>query len=182
MPRGFELQNFRPSFGGDHRGTLGGRGVPAKRPPPLQTPPPLPSLLIHPCGWGRAGTQQHTHCNTHTRARTHTPGAMGSLQKRNPPDSLRVCTHTPADFWLLAVWLRQRHPRCIHARGCHKDAHPPLFLLWHPLSDVLRLPTNRHRLPTNRHLLHTNRHRPPTNRHCRAYWTLRVFFFHYGTP
>ena len=53
------------------------------------------------------------------------------------------------------------------ARGCHKDAHP-FFLLWHPLSDVWWLPTNRDRLPTNRHR--------------RAYWTLRVFFFHYGTP
>ena len=65
------------------------------------------------------------------------------------------------------------------------------FLLWHPLSDVWwlptnrhrlptnrhRLPTNRHRLPTNRHRLPTNRHRLPTGRHRRAYWTLRVFFF-----
>ena len=47
------------------------------------------------------------------------------------------------------------------ARGCHKDAHP-FFLLWHPLSDVWCLPTNRHRLPTNRHRLPTNRHRLPT--------------------
>ena len=90
-------------------------------------------------------------------------------------------------------------------RGCNKDAHPFFFLLWHPLSDVWwlptnrqrlhtnrhrlhinrhRLPTNRHRLHTNRHRLHTNRHRLPTNRHRlptgrhhRAYWTLRVFFF-----
>ena len=32
--------------------------------------------------------------------------------------------------------------------------------------------------------LPSNRHRLPTNRRCRAYWTLRVFFFlfHYGTP
>ena len=65
------------------------------------------------------------------------------------------------------------------------------FLLWHPLSDVWWLPTNRHRTHTNRHRLHTNRHRLPTNRHRlptnrhrlptgrhrRAYWTLRVFFF-----
>ena len=63
------------------------------------------------------------------------------------------------------------------------------FLLWHPLSDVSWLPTNRHWLPTNRHRLPTNRHRLPTNRHRlptghhrRACWTLRVFFFHYGTP
>ena len=63
------------------------------------------------------------------------------------------------------------------------------FILWHPLSDVWWLPTNRHRLPTNRHRLPTNRHRLPTGRHRlpigrhrRAYWTLRVFFFHYGTP
>ena len=53
-------------------------------------------------------------------------------------------------------------------RGCHKDAHPFFlffFLLWHPLSDVWWLPTNRHRLPTNRHWLPTNRHRLTTNRH-----------------
>ena len=54
------------------------------------------------------------------------------------------------------------------ARGCHKDAHPFFFKLWHPLSDVLWLPTNRHRLPTNRHR--------------RAYWTLQVFFFFIWHP
>ena len=32
---------FRPAFGGNHRGTLGGGGVPAK---PLPPPPPLPPL------------------------------------------------------------------------------------------------------------------------------------------
>ena len=89
-------------------------------------------------------------------------------------------------------------------RGCHKDTHLFFFLLlWHPLSDVWwlptnrhrlstnrhRLPTNRHRLPTNRHWLHTNRHRLPTNRHWlptgrhrRAYWTLQVFFFSLWHP
>ena len=51
-----------------------------------------------------------------------------------------------------------------HSRGCHKEAHL-FFLLWHPLSDVWWLSTNRHRLPTNRHRLPTNRHRLPTNRH-----------------
>ena len=70
------------------------------------------------------------------------------------------------------------------------------FLLWHPLSDVWwlptnrhrlhtnrhRLPTNRHRLPTNRHQLHTNRHRLPTGCHRRACWTLRVFFFSLWHP
>ena len=70
------------------------------------------------------------------------------------------------------------------------------FLLWHPLSDVWWLPTNRHRLHTNRHRLHTNRHRLHPNRHrlltnrhrlptgChrRAYWTLRVFFFSITAP
>ena len=60
-------------------------------------------------------------------------------------------------------------------RGCHKDAHPLFFLLWHPLSDVWWLPTNRHRLHTNRHRLPTNRHRLPTGRHRRAYWTLQVY-------
>ena len=62
------------------------------------------------------------------------------------------------------------------------------FLLWHPLSDVWWLPTNRHRLPTKRHRLHINRHRLPTNRHRlptgrhhRAYWTLRVFLFYFIT-
>ena len=56
------------------------------------------------------------------------------------------------------------------------------FLLWHPLSDVWWLPTNRHRLPTNRHRLPTNRHWLPTNRHRRAYWTLRVFFSFIAAP
>ena len=59
VPRGFELQNFWPTFGGDHRGTLGGGGVPAKPPSPASpsagaiggpseeggsqpTPPPAP--------------------------------------------------------------------------------------------------------------------------------------------
>ena len=56
------------------------------------------------------------------------------------------------------------------------------FLLWHPLSDVWWLPTNRHRLHTNRHRLPTNRHRLPTGRHRRAYWTLRVFFFFITAP
>ena len=34
VPRGFTLQNFRPAFGGDHRGTIEGRGVRPKPPPP----------------------------------------------------------------------------------------------------------------------------------------------------
>ena len=90
----------------------------------------------------------------------------------------------PEDFaWMVVL------------RGCHKDAHPFFFLLWHPLSDVWwlptnrhRLPTNRHRLPTNRHWLHTNRHRLPTNRHRLPTGRHRIghseffFFFHYGTP
>ena len=38
VPRGFTLQNFRPAFGGDHRGTPGGGGGPSQT--PLQTPPP----------------------------------------------------------------------------------------------------------------------------------------------
>ena len=33
VPSGFTLQNFRPPFGGGHRGTVGGGGVPAKPPP-----------------------------------------------------------------------------------------------------------------------------------------------------
>ena len=44
VPRGFKLKNFRPAFGGDHRGTQGGR-VSQLKPPS----PPLPTLLIHPC-------------------------------------------------------------------------------------------------------------------------------------
>ena len=42
VPRGFKLQNFRPAFSGDHRGTLGGGGVRPNAPPPspLQTPSP----------------------------------------------------------------------------------------------------------------------------------------------
>ena len=73
--------------------------------------------------------------------------------------------------------------------GAIRTLTPFFLLLWHPLSDVWWLPTNRHRLHTNRHRLHTNRHRLhtnrhrlPTGRHHRVYWTLRVFFFHYSTP
>ena len=50
VPRGFKLQNFGPAFGGDHRGTLGRGGVPAK--PPLQPPPPPSSKVAGSgCGW-----------------------------------------------------------------------------------------------------------------------------------
>ena len=65
VPRGFTLQILRRAFGGDHRGTLGGGGVPANPPPPqpnpmpvtrgymrvlypLLYPPPPPPLLTHP--------------------------------------------------------------------------------------------------------------------------------------
>ena len=43
-PRGYKLQNFRPAFIGDHRGTIGGGGG-RPNPPlsPLQTPSPPPS-------------------------------------------------------------------------------------------------------------------------------------------
>ena len=43
VPRGFTLQIFRPPFGGDHRGTLGGEGggVPANSDPPPTPPPPF---------------------------------------------------------------------------------------------------------------------------------------------
>ena len=40
VPRGFELQNFRPAFGGGHRGTPGGGGSQPTPPSPPQTPPP----------------------------------------------------------------------------------------------------------------------------------------------
>ena len=57
VPRGFTLQNSRPAFDGDHRGTLGGGGVPANPPPPLQTPPPppfeyIPGAIPTPAGLG----------------------------------------------------------------------------------------------------------------------------------
>ena len=34
VPRGFNIENVRPAFGGDHRGTLGGWGGPANPPSP----------------------------------------------------------------------------------------------------------------------------------------------------
>ena len=37
-PRGFKLKNFRPAFGGDHRGVQGG-GVSQPTPPPPLPPP-----------------------------------------------------------------------------------------------------------------------------------------------
>ena len=59
VPEGFKLTNFRPAFGGDHRGTLGGGGS-QPDPPPL--PPPSNTSL----GGGgvnalppRPGTSQH---------------------------------------------------------------------------------------------------------------------------
>ena len=57
------------------------------------------------------------------------------------------------------------HPWGPTPGGAIRTLTPLFFLLWHPLSDVWWLPTNRHRLPTNRHRLPTNRHRLPTNRH-----------------
>ena len=88
----------------------------------------------------------------------------------SPQTSLRLPSQ-----WKLAEFPGQGEQQSEiwpYSRGCHKDAHPPFFLLWHPISDVWwlptnrhRLPTNRHRLPTNHHRLHTNRHRLPTNRH-----------------
>ena len=54
VPRGFTLQNFRPAFGGDHRGTLGGWGSQPTPPPPLlihsPAPPSLPPLRLRCCG------------------------------------------------------------------------------------------------------------------------------------
>ena len=53
VPRGFELHIFRPSFGGDLKGTIGGGRVRPNPPPPLcpfrPPPPPPPPLLILPC-------------------------------------------------------------------------------------------------------------------------------------
>ena len=58
-PRAFKLENFRPAFGGDHRGTQGGGKVPAKSPypPPPFRPPSPPSLL-----WGQAGFNKILFC------------------------------------------------------------------------------------------------------------------------
>ena len=69
VPRGFQLRNFRPAFGGDHRRTIGGGRVPPKPPPPppppaaarqgLQSPPRFINfpgalaLLLAPIGIGR---------------------------------------------------------------------------------------------------------------------------------
>ena len=75
----------------------------------------------------------------------------------------------PRGFGVVLVLSRRPSSSRDGPRGCHKDTHPFSFLffsLWHPLSDVWWLPTNRHQL-------HTNRARLPTNRHRRAYWTLR---------
>ena len=151
-------------------------------------PPPAPRLRlrVYRCSSGKneiCGTQNWCHfCDT-------------TFWVWDPPSSLlrHPCPH--------ALWPEGQQGCCqllkTFARGCHKDAPPPPFL-WHPLSEIWWLPTNRHRLhtnrhqlPTNRHRLHTNRHQLPTNRHRLstgrhrgAYWTLRVFFFffHCGTP
>ena len=48
VPRGFTLQNFRPAFGGDHRGTLGGGGSQPNPPPPFRPPPSPPSNTFLP--------------------------------------------------------------------------------------------------------------------------------------
>ena len=50
----------------------------------------------------------------------------------------------------------------VQVQGVPKGRSPFFFLLWHPLSDVWWLPTNRHRLHTNRHRLHTNHHQLPS--------------------
>ena len=44
-PRGFELKIFRPTFGGNRRGTQGGGGVRPTPPPPLRPPGPSPRPL-----------------------------------------------------------------------------------------------------------------------------------------
>ena len=151
--------------------------------PPPRPPAPRLRLRVYRCSSGKneiCGTQNWCHfCAT-------------TFWVWDPPSSLlrHPCPH--------ALWPEGQQGCCqllkTFARGCHKDAHPPpplffYFLLWHPLSEVWWLPTNRHRLPTNRHRLYTNRHRLPTNhhrlsygRHRRAYETLRVFFFYCGTP
>ena len=54
VPRGFTIQNVRFTFGGDHRGTLGGGGVPAK--PPFTPPPFPPSDPLPPPPFSQAGT------------------------------------------------------------------------------------------------------------------------------
>ena len=117
-------------------------------------------------------------------ARAEGPASCRSLVRRRvEPQDCPTCCRAP-------------DPTQLKAGGAIRTLTLFFFLLWHPLSDVWwlltnrhRLPTNRHRLPTNRHRLPTDRHRLPTNcqrlptgRHHRAYWTLRVFFFHYGTP
>ena len=61
VPRGFTLQNIWPAFGEDHRGTLGGGGVPAN-PPPFR--PPLPPLQIHCRGALRPHAAQRMHLGT----------------------------------------------------------------------------------------------------------------------
>ena len=54
VPRGFELHNFRPAFGGDHRETQGGGCVPAKPPSPPFRPPPSNTSLAQ-CSSGGCG-------------------------------------------------------------------------------------------------------------------------------
>ena len=86
VPRGFELTNFWPAFGGEHRGTLGGGGVPVNPPPPSDPPPPygyIPAPHPHPSTFFRKSSglppQRHTCCRSLDRPRprrrrvSHTP-------------------------------------------------------------------------------------------------------------
>ena len=57
VPRGFTLKVFRPAFGGDHRGTLGGGGVPAKPPSPSLS---FPTACPSPGGGGGGGVTLST--------------------------------------------------------------------------------------------------------------------------
>ena len=127
MPRGFKLNNFRPAFVGDHRGTRGGGG--SQPTPPLQTlplPPPPPSntSLTYPLCFVSHSDQLMT---------TELELAYSVAQTRNPTDiktpDLQFCRRgiqfrfklPPMEVWMLlqGAWrgmVRDRAWQCRAAR------------------------------------------------------------------
>ena len=96
VPRGFTLQNFRPPFGGGHRGILGGGGGPSQPPPP--SPPPSNTSL---------GGQ--VRCLVDTRVRSG-PWGGGGVRAQPKQGSVAVWKGAGVGYGVRAALPRA--PRC----------------------------------------------------------------------
>ena len=115
VPRGFKRQNFRPAFGRDHRGTVGGRGVvPAKPPshPPFSDPPLPPSF-------SKSGPSERVRSRSSGRGRCYTRQAYRRSHV-HPHLNLAVVappTHPPAPTLSLFHARHRRRRRRRDAQG-----------------------------------------------------------------